>query len=80
MNADAECATWQAWWNRCSLRDGTTPKIKTTAMSMAVAGGVKQILLNWVHGVIQSSREDVVQQSRYFFEAIAEFGAGTPRT
>ncbi|MDT0468159.1 TetR/AcrR family transcriptional regulator [Streptomyces gibsoniae] len=56
------------------------PEINTTAMSMAVVGGVNQILLNWVDGVIQTSREDVVQQSLYLFEAIAEFGAGTPRT
>lgn len=57
------------------LADRHDPRIDTTAMSMAVVGGVNQILLNWVDGILRTSREDVVQQSLYFFEAIAGFGS-----
>ncbi|MBW8706481.1 HTH-type transcriptional regulator RutR [Streptomyces sp. MBT84] len=58
------------------LADRHDPRIDTTAMAMAVVGGVNQILLNWADGILHTSREDVVQQSLYFFEAIAEFGSG----
>ncbi|MGW6739884.1 TetR/AcrR family transcriptional regulator [Streptomyces sp. NPDC055025] len=57
--------------------DWPDPGIDVTAMSLAVVGGVNQILLNWADGGIQFSREGVVEQALHLFEAVAAFG-GAP--
>ncbi|MEV0040487.1 hypothetical protein [Streptomyces sp. NPDC050804] len=57
--------------------DWPDPAIDVTAMSIAVVGGVNQILLNWADGSIRFSREGVVEQALHLFEAVAEFG-GAP--
>lgn len=57
--------------------DWPDPGINITAMSVAVVGGVNQILLNWADGSFQFCREGVVEQALHLFEAVAEFG-GAP--
>ncbi|MFF3751452.1 TetR/AcrR family transcriptional regulator [Streptomyces sp. NPDC002018] len=59
--------------------DWPDPGIDVTAMSLAVVGGVNQILLNWADGSFHFSREGVVDQTLHLFEAVAEFGGAPHR-
>ncbi|MFF7215920.1 hypothetical protein ACFZAU_36190 [Streptomyces sp. NPDC008238] len=58
--------------------DRTAPGADVTAMALAVVGGVNQILLNWVDGDLEFTREAFVGQALRFFDAVAAYGAGTP--
>ncbi|MEU4173350.1 TetR/AcrR family transcriptional regulator [Streptomyces sp. NPDC026665] len=55
-------------------RDGTK-HVNTEALSLAVVGGVNQILLNWADQALPFSREDAVEHGLYLFEAVATFEA-----
>ncbi|MFJ4466955.1 TetR/AcrR family transcriptional regulator [Streptomyces sp. NPDC089424] len=51
------------------------PRINTTAMSVAIVGGVGQLLMNWVDGTLRVSGDELVDQGFLLFEAVAGWGA-----
>ncbi|MDX3853643.1 TetR/AcrR family transcriptional regulator [Streptomyces sp. AK02-01A] len=54
------------------LREGPLdPRVDTAAMSVAVVGGVGELLLNWGNGTLHISGEDLVDQALFLFEAVA---------
>ncbi|RSM88766.1 hypothetical protein DMH25_40880 [Streptomyces sp. WAC 01325] len=55
-------------------RDGAS-HINREALALAVVGGVNQILVNWADHALPLSRETVVNQGLYLFEAVAFFEA-----
>ncbi|MEU3183378.1 TetR/AcrR family transcriptional regulator [Streptomyces sp. NPDC006923] len=61
------------------LREGPLdPRVDTAAMSVAVVGGVGELLLNWGNGSLRISGEDLADQALLLFEAVSEHTARTP--
>jgi AcrR family transcriptional regulator len=61
------------------LREGLhDPRIDTTTMSVAVVGAVSEMLLSWFNGVLDISREELVDQGLLLFEAITCMSGGAP--
>ncbi|MEV6837252.1 TetR/AcrR family transcriptional regulator [Streptomyces sp. NPDC051133] len=55
------------------LREGLhDPGIDTAAMSVAVVGAVSEMLLSWFNGVLDLSRDALVDQGLLLFEAVTE--------
>ncbi|MET7898326.1 TetR/AcrR family transcriptional regulator [Streptomyces mirabilis] len=61
------------------LREGLhDPRIDTATMSVAVVGAVSEMLLSWFNGVLDISREELVDQGLLLFEAITCMPGGAP--
>ncbi|MFJ2478471.1 TetR/AcrR family transcriptional regulator [Streptomyces sp. NPDC087659] len=60
------------------LRDvRATPEANITALSLAIVGGVNEMLLHWVNGDLPVSREELVEQGLFLFEAVARSASAT---
>ncbi|MFC5199897.1 TetR/AcrR family transcriptional regulator [Streptomyces kaempferi] len=55
------------------------PRIDTAALSVAVVGAIGEMSLSWFSGVLDASREDLVDQGLFLFEAITEHTSATSR-
>ncbi|MGW3629972.1 TetR/AcrR family transcriptional regulator [Streptomyces sp. NPDC005122] len=55
------------------------PRIDTAALSVAVVGAIGEMSLSWFSGVLDVSREDLVDQGLLLFEAITEHTSATSR-
>ncbi|WP_393086380.1 TetR/AcrR family transcriptional regulator [Streptomyces sp. LN704] len=55
------------------------PRIDTAALSVAVVGAIGEMSLSWFGGVLDISREDLVDQGLLLFEAITEHTSATSR-
>ncbi|MEU2623808.1 TetR/AcrR family transcriptional regulator [Streptomyces sp. NPDC007157] len=60
------------------LREGIQdPGIDTASLSVAVVGAVGEMLLSWFNGVLDLSREELVDQGLLLFEALVEHASTT---
>ncbi|KOV74871.1 hypothetical protein ADL00_00885 [Streptomyces sp. AS58] len=53
-------------------------EVNTVAMSMAIVGGVGQLLMNWVDGTLHVSSDELVEQGFLLFEAVAGWAPPEP--
>ncbi|MFG2480688.1 TetR/AcrR family transcriptional regulator [Streptomyces fagopyri] len=62
------------------LREGLhDPRTDTTPRSVAVVGAVSEMLLSWFNGILNISREELVDQGLLLFDAITEHASATSR-
>ncbi|MEU1500472.1 TetR/AcrR family transcriptional regulator [Streptomyces sp. NPDC005732] len=60
------------------LKEGLhDPRIDTAPLSVAVVGAVGEMLTSWFNGVLDLSREELVDQGLLVFEALTEHVAAT---
>ncbi|MEV7319547.1 TetR/AcrR family transcriptional regulator [Streptomyces sp. NPDC093970] len=63
------------------LREGVhRPGTDTAALSVAVVGAVGEMVLSWFNGVLDISREELVDQGLFLFEALAGYVPAPPAT
>ncbi|MFF4901223.1 TetR/AcrR family transcriptional regulator [Streptomyces sp. NPDC001068] len=63
------------------LREGVhRPGTDTAALSVAVVGAVGEMVLSWFNGVLDISREELVDQGLFLFEALVGYVPAPPAT